>query len=399
MKKLAGNAAYAYLHRVHVPTSTRTEAEQGDSDEDEDAGTALIRMVKGAGKKLKRKLKNSVWDVSINSIASVTVTSGGAGYVDPPNIQIGAPGRVVVGTAVNSTATATVRDGAVNNIQVDTPGSGYTAAPAITITAANGGQNAAATALLGQIGSLLKINVTATGDGYAVAPTVNIIGGGGKDATAIAVTANQIVTRILLTNAGSGYTSIPDVEIVAAVGHAGIVASAVADVNEETDLGKALADTFSNFKEWSVSDVAIPSMAPPENVKVLLTNKFNQMDVENRLPELPVTLTFDESIQMTSYGMAYLVVIRGVSWYFKPVYPVQVQYANTNSSLQENVGDCVYANFGVATLCFKLGQKHAITGMMQGLLGNAAAVVDRILNLFGDADSSDDDDGDNDGYV
>jgi hypothetical protein len=283
----------------------------------------------------------------------------------------------------------------VKNVKLDTPGSGYIAAPAITITAVNGGQNAAATALLGQIGSLLKINVTATGDGYAVTPTVNIVGGGGKDATATAVIVNQIVTGILLTNAGSGYTSSPAVEIVA-VGHAGIVASAVADVNEETDLGKALADTFSNFKEWSVSEMAIASIAPPANVLKILTDKFTQMGGASAHP--PITLTFDESIEMTSYGIAYLVVIDGASWYFQPVYPVQVQYANTNSSLQKNVGDCVYAKFDNATLCFKLGQKHAITGMMQGLVGAAAAVVHRILNIFGGADSSDDDDADNDGY-
>jgi hypothetical protein len=332
----------------------------------------------------------------------VTVTSGGAGYVDAPNIQIGAPppNAVVVGTAVISTASATVLDGIVKNVKVDTPGSGYTAAPAITITAVNGGRNAAATALLGQIGSLLKIHITAGGRGYTAAPNVIIAGGGGKDAMATAVIENQFIVDILLTNSGSEYTSSPTVNIVAVGGGAGDGASATADVILETALGTELARTFSSaFKTWSVSDQAIAYIAPPNDaVRTKLELKFIRMGAATQAVQ-PVTLSFDESIVMTSYGMAYRVEIGGTQRYFQPVYPDQVQYANTHNSLEQKVGDCVYAKFGEATLCFKLGQKHAINGMIQGLFDNAAAVVNRILNVFGDADSSDDDDGDIDGYV
>jgi hypothetical protein len=396
MKKLAGNAAYAYLNREEAPTSIRTGDEQGDSDDDETMVATVVRMLKNGGKELNKKATNSVWDVSINSIASVTVNSGGAGYIDEPTVTIGAPAPLHVCVAVPATATAAVHASAVSTITVVVPGSGYVDAPEINIIRINGGQGAVATALLGKMGSLLKIQVSETGRGYTVAPTVTIDGGGGKDAAAVAVIGNGTVVRILLTVAGSGYTSSPEVKIVAADGDtSGTGAVATAFVIKETEIGNALAATFmSSFKKWSVSNIQIPAGVPSDDVGELLIAKFRDNDAGGAGDGVATQLTFDSSIPMISYEKAYLLEIdrNGTlsQWYFKPVYPVQVQHENEHNTIEQNVGDCVYAKFDNATLCFKLKQIHAISGWAPDFLSN---IVRRVTGLWG-SNHADDDGGD-----
>ena len=51
--------------------------------------------------------------------------------------------------------------------------------------------------------------ITGPGCGYSNAPAVLIQGGGGNGATAIAVVSNGVVVRIIITDAGFGYTSAP----------------------------------------------------------------------------------------------------------------------------------------------------------------------------------------------
>jgi hypothetical protein len=286
----------------------------------------------------------------------------------------------------------------VSRITVVVPGSGYIDAPAINIIRTNGGQGAVATALLGKMGSLLKIRVSASGRGYTAIPTVTIVGGDGKDAAAVAVLGNGTVVGILLNNAGSGYTSSPEVNIVAAEGDtSGTGAVATAFVIEETAIGISLAATFmSSFKEWSVSNRAIPARAPSNDVRELLIAKFHDNDVGGAGGGVATQLTFDSSIEMPFYETAYHLEIdrNGTStWYFKPVYPVQVQHDNEHNTIEQEVGDCVYAKFENATLCFKLKQKHAISGWGPGFMSN---VVRSVTGLFGFS-HADDDGGNDDG--
>lgn len=162
-----------------------------------------------------------------NSIASLTITNDGAGYLEQPSITFPNPDNTGVDTlvitnagggytaapvvtidaptanpAVQATATATmVDDGSGNNtfavasITVDTGGSGYPTAPNVTIAAT---PNAGAGA----------IQATAT---TTVNPSVN----GGSVAsgyTVINVTTGKI-TEAVITAAGSGYTTVPTVTV------------------------------------------------------------------------------------------------------------------------------------------------------------------------------------------
>ena len=77
-----------------------------------------------------------------NSVASATVSAGGASYSSVPTVAFAAPG-----SGVTATGTAVLSGTAVASITITNPGNGYTSAPAITFSG-GGGTGAAATAVL-----------------------------------------------------------------------------------------------------------------------------------------------------------------------------------------------------------------------------------------------------------
>ena len=69
----------------------------------------------------------AVATVTNGSVASVTVTTGGSGYISPPNVAFSGGG------GTGASAIAQVGGGSVTNIIVESPGSGYTNAPDVAI--------------------------------------------------------------------------------------------------------------------------------------------------------------------------------------------------------------------------------------------------------------------------
>ena len=71
-------------------------------------------------------------------------------------------------------------------------------------------------ALLTPAGSsgVQSISVTDGGSGYSTTPIVKITGGGGVGATAVATMSGGLITGIVVTNPGIGYTSPPSVTLV-----------------------------------------------------------------------------------------------------------------------------------------------------------------------------------------
>ena len=104
-------------------------------------------------------------------------------------------------------------NGAITAVIVDSAGSGYSAAPTVTIhngTVSNpapflpGGLPAVATSTL----ALQSVVVNTFGSGYTSAPTVVISdtgAGTGASATAAITTAGGSITSITIDNPGSGY--------------------------------------------------------------------------------------------------------------------------------------------------------------------------------------------------
>ena len=81
-----------------------------------------------------------------SSITAITVGAGGSGYTAAPSVTIGPPNDTTNG--VQAAATATISGGAVTAITITTAGSGYSAAPTVTLTGGNG-SSATATATIG----------------------------------------------------------------------------------------------------------------------------------------------------------------------------------------------------------------------------------------------------------
>jgi len=126
--------------------------------------------------------------------------------------------------------------GPSNGLVLTAGGSGYTAAPSVTLSAPpSGGTAATATALL-QPSGITAVTVTAGGVGYVSAPSVVLTGGGGTNATATANIAGGAVTSITVTNAGSGYTSAPVVSFTGGGGGTGLAATAALQPSPVTSL-------------------------------------------------------------------------------------------------------------------------------------------------------------------
>ena len=79
---------------------------------------------------------------SLGTVEGINLVSGGSGYTVVPTVTFSGGGATI-----QSTATATIADGAVTGFTGLTPGAGYTSTPTIKITGGNGA-NATATANL-----------------------------------------------------------------------------------------------------------------------------------------------------------------------------------------------------------------------------------------------------------
>ena len=153
-------------------------------------------------------------------VDAVTLNSGGGGqgYTFPVvnfDLPDGADGVAAQAYALCDGAIncPVGGSGVITGIVVTQPGSGYSSAPAVTITngtlydpinMTNGGSIAAATATL----AVQTVAVTNGGSNYAPTvenPIVVTISGGGSGATATAGTDYGTVSSITLNSAGSGY--------------------------------------------------------------------------------------------------------------------------------------------------------------------------------------------------
>ena len=162
-------------------------------------------------------------------IRNIFLNEDGYGYTTAPNVVISGPGPVGGGITATAVAITTSVYGvhSVKEILLTNTGAGYTTPPTVTIvstatTATNGittynGVGAAATANLGPAGTagvqIITTGVGNSGSGYADAATIFFdappVGVGNTIAVARAVVdkSANMVTQILISDAGVGYTS------------------------------------------------------------------------------------------------------------------------------------------------------------------------------------------------
>ena len=131
----------------------------------------------------------------------------------------------LIGTGVTATANASINPsgrGYIREIVLNNDGSGYSSAPNVAISTAPfaaGNVNATAVAITttrAGIFSIDRILLTNAGAGYTTPPLVTITGGGGVGAAATAAveTSNFGIVDFTITNNGVGYAATPTVSIV-----------------------------------------------------------------------------------------------------------------------------------------------------------------------------------------
>jgi len=156
------------------------------------------------------------WDgtdlINIGSVGTIGITNKGSGYTSAPAVTISAPNQT---NGVQATATSTITANAVSSIAITNGGSGYTSAPTVTITGGGGTGATAIAQVLTFTKGALYIQVTNGGSGYNTAPAVTISGGGGANAAGTAIVSGNAITGIIMTNVGNNYTSVPTVTIAA----------------------------------------------------------------------------------------------------------------------------------------------------------------------------------------
>ena len=197
-------------------------------------------------------------EAMVGGVSSISVTSPGSGYLIPPEVVISAgagaqSGAVTVnstggitginlayggsdfgvpptveifdssGAGSGATATASLSSG-VGTYLITSGGSGYTAAPTVTISG-GGGTGATATSLIS--GSVTNVALGAPGAGYSPGVVVSVIGNGSGAAAAATISGSVVGTNISTTNSsGSGYDAVPTVTVTGG-GGAGATATAL----------------------------------------------------------------------------------------------------------------------------------------------------------------------------
>ena len=159
--------------------------------------------------------EDEVFDTDIEEIDSQLEDIG---YIS--TLQLIGVGQTATATAqLNSTNKSYIREIVLNN-----DGSGYQSTPNVAITTAPtgvGNVNATAVAITTQRAGLFSIErivLTNAGAGYTQAPLVTISGGGGVGAAATAALeqSNFGIVDFTITNNGVGYAATPTVSIVGA---------------------------------------------------------------------------------------------------------------------------------------------------------------------------------------
>lgn len=154
----------------------------------------------------------------------------------------------------------------VYTLSVGTAGSGYTGVPLVTIAAPVSGVTATATASMGVTAVIDNIGADYNDGTFALTFT----GGGGTGATGTANISGGEVTAVSITNAGTGYTSVPTITITGA-------GNPSTDATFTTSL-KVVSLLITNPGTNYASAPAVTIAAPVSGVTALATSALGAID-------------------------------------------------------------------------------------------------------------------------
>lgn len=302
------------------------------------------------------------WDanntVFVGSVGATVIQNAGSGYTTAPAVTISAPNNP---NGVQAVGTATVTGGAVTSITLSEAGTGYNAAPVITLTGGGGTGATVVGSFVTFANGTVFCTIQSGGTGFTNANAVllTFTGGGGSGANAAVAIANGAISQVIMTNPGTGYTSDPTVTVSGGGGsNAAIKATAV--VNPAVDVasfsgrvwvaqGRTVsytgAGSYNNFVSVSAGSVVLTDSTLHNTIRSILSaNNFLYIygdDSINVFSDVRVTTTgatlFTNTNISASIGSRYA---QGLFPYFRSVlflndYGVYALVGSTTSKLSD----------------------------------------------------------------
>jgi len=228
--------------------------------------------------KLKCELFEYEDEVIDTSIEAIDTQVEDVGYIT--TLQL-------VGVGRTATANAVIGSGYINQIFLNNDGSGFTGTPTVAITTSPSGNtadNATAVAFTTEragVRSVEKILLTNAGVGYTVAPIITISGGGGIGAAAtvgINTTSNGVV-RFIVTDEGVGYGTAPTVTVSNPnLGIASQKAIGIASIGIDPSTGfNEVKSIFVQDAGKNYDNTVTVSISDPETISGIGTYLFNEV--------------------------------------------------------------------------------------------------------------------------
>ena len=224
--------------------------------------------------KLKCELFEYEDEVIDTDIAAIDTQVDDVGYV--VDLQL-------IGIGRTAQAQAVINTGSISEIFLNNDGSGFSSAPLVSISTSPsglGGSNATAVAFTtsrANVTSVEKILITNAGFGYTEAPTITFTGGGGTGAAATCSinTSSSGVIKYIVTDGGIGFGTAPTVTVS---GGGGTGASGIASIGINNTQGfnevKSIFVTNSGQNYTSTPTVTI---SDPETISGVGTYHFNEV--------------------------------------------------------------------------------------------------------------------------
>jgi hypothetical protein len=259
---LKGNYTYdlqCELYRYEQGEVVDTSIDQID-DNLIDAGYIQTLQMVGVG-----ITATAYTSIANDGIQYISVTNMGRGYTYTPIVAIssapvGTGYPTFIGGGKTGVATAILQKNILDFCESDpnkskvvrvdliNPGCGYTQTPSVAILE-GGGEDASAKAHLND-GIIGIVTLTNPGSGYSIRPSITFVGGGTTISAAATarLTPSGSIERIYITNAGAGYSSVPQIII----GPPSAGGSGTYEFNEVV-VG-TISSTTARVKRWNITN-------------------------------------------------------------------------------------------------------------------------------------------------
>ena len=224
--------------------------------------------------KLKCELFEYEDEVIDTDIAAIDSQVDDVGYI--AELQL-------VGVGRTATAQAVINTGHISEIFLNNDGSGFSSAPLVSIsTSPNGLSGSTATAVAfttsrANITSVEKILITNAGYGYTEPPTITFTGGGGTGvaATCSINTTSKGVIKFVVTDGGIGFGTVPTITISGG-GGTGAVGLASIGINDTQGFNEVKNIFVTNTGSSYTSEPTV-TISDPETLSGLGTYHFNEV--------------------------------------------------------------------------------------------------------------------------